>query len=208
MNNATNNSSQQLAKILLTYVQKNTHHFSLDFCQGVAYGCYLDDFEKAEMQKIFEKIINNCFVSAVSLTFKKVTDFQDLFYPKWRENKSVLLYANALAGEVGEVCGVIAHLEGGGTNNRNYRKDMVLHQCVDTYVQIILLLERYGFTAKDFMREFNEILDVELPQRLAEKQKPKHVCCVCGAPADFDNYCQKHHDEIADKNMRNPNGVC
>lgn len=99
--------------------------------------------------------------------WNEIIEFQKKFYPDWL-NKSVLLYATALAGEAGEICGVITHLEGGGTNLRKYTEEMVLHQCVDTYNQLVLLLARYGFTPKQFSDEFDTVMK-ELYERLEEK---------------------------------------
>lgn len=100
--------------------------------------------------------------------WKEIIEYQDKYYPGWMINKPITLYSTALAGEAGEVCGVITHLEGGGTNNRKYTKEMVLHQCVDTYNQMILLLARYGFTPEQFSNEFDSVL-LELYARLEEK---------------------------------------
>lgn len=101
--------------------------------------------------------------------WNEIIEFQNKRYPGWMKNKPTLLYATALAGEAGEVCGVITHLEGGGTNNREYTKEMVLHQCVDTYNQMILLLARYGFTPKQFSNEFDNVLQ-ELYRRMEETE--------------------------------------
>jgi hypothetical protein len=109
-------------------------------------------------------------MTSPSQHWKIITEFQDKFYPNWKTpEKPRLLFATALAGEAGEVCGTITHLDGGGTNNRKYTEDMVLHQCVDTYVQLVLLLAKSGFSATDFEKEFWWVLSVELPRRLAEK---------------------------------------
>ena len=97
----------------------------------------------------------------------EIIEYQNKRYPGWMTEKSVLLFSTALAGEAGEVCGVITHLEGGGTNVREYTREMVLHQCVDTYNQLILLLARYGFTPEQFAAEFDVVLQ-ELYERLEE----------------------------------------
>jgi hypothetical protein len=104
-------------------------------------------------------------------SWKEITAFQDLYYPCWRRNKSKLLFSTALAGEIGEVCDVVSHLEGGGTNTRVYTSFQVLHQCVDSYIQLVLLLARYGFSAEDFEKEFDRVLHEELLERLAKKVK-------------------------------------
>jgi hypothetical protein len=100
--------------------------------------------------------------------FEWIKDFQNRFYPGWMDNKPKLLFSTALAGEVGDVCGVVAHLEGGGTNNRKYTDAVVLHQCVDAYIQLVLLVQRYGFSNDDFTMEFFQVM-AELEDRLKEK---------------------------------------
>ncbi|MBU1140943.1 MAG: hypothetical protein KKG64_00305 [Firmicutes bacterium] len=101
--------------------------------------------------------------------WKWIINFQNKFYPKWRTEKPALLFSTALAGEVGSICGVVTHLEGGGTNQREYSSRMVLHESVDSYIQIILLLAKYGFSAKDFEAEFKRIQE-ELEGRLKKKE--------------------------------------
>jgi hypothetical protein len=101
--------------------------------------------------------------------WQTIAEFQQKFYPTWlSDDKPRLLFSNALAGEVGEVCGVITHLDGGGTNNRKYTERMVLHQCVDSYVQLALLVMKSGFTYSDFEKEFWNVMS-ELYDRLEQK---------------------------------------
>ena len=101
-----------------------------------------------------------------------IIDFQDKFYPGWMENLPRLLYSNALAGEVGELCGVITHLDGGGTNNNKYTDYMILEEAVDTYIQLVLLLARSGFEQIDFevayRAKFEKLRD-RLESRLSQQ---------------------------------------
>jgi len=106
----------------------------------------------------------------------QITDFQDEFYPGWMENLPRLLYSNALAGEVGELCGVITHLDGGGTNNDKYTDDMILEEAVDTYIQLILLLARSGFKQIDFEQAYR-VKFLKLRNRLFERRmRTKRIC--------------------------------
>lgn len=107
--------------------------------------------------------------------WKRIHILQDQFYPNWLEKCPHTLYASGLAGELGEVCSTVTHLEGGGTNLKAYNRGQVLHQCADTYVQMVLLLIHYGFTFKDFQRELKWILDQELPIRLSERNRGKET---------------------------------
>ena len=102
------------------------------------------------------------------LGWKRILDFQYDFYPDWQK-KPRLLFSTALAGEAGEVCGVVTHLDGGGTNNKKYTEQMVLHECVDTYIQLVLLIARSGFSWQEFHDEFDKTMN-ELQGRLVEKR--------------------------------------
>ena len=103
-----------------------------------------------------------------------IIDLQDKFYPGWMENLPRLLYSNALAGEVGELCGVITHLDGGGTNNNKYTDYMILEEAVDAYIQLVLLLARSGFEQVDFevayRAKFEKLRDRLFERRSAQKE--------------------------------------
>ena len=105
------------------------------------------------------------------LGWKEIIEFQDKFYPDWRK-KPRLLFSNALAGECGEVCGVITHLEGGGTNLQEYSNKQVLEECADLYIQLVLLIAMSGFTRGDFENQFWKTM-IELNGRLNKKHKRK-----------------------------------
>ena len=106
---------------------------------------------------------------AYKQSWSKILDFEDQFYPKWRTHKPILLFSTALAGELGELCGTVTHLEGGGTNNSKYTRKMVLEEGVDTYIQLVLLLARYGYNETDFRYAFEEKF-LELLKRLEIKR--------------------------------------
>jgi len=89
-------------------------------------------------------------------TWQEILDIQNKLYPEWRSKKPRLLYSTALAGELGELCGVITHLDGGGTNLQKYTEAMILEEAADTYIQLVLLLEKSGFDIRHF---HNAIVD-------------------------------------------------
>ena len=93
----------------------------------------------------------------MSNLWKRVTDWNDEFFPDWRSRKPIY-YSNALAGECGEVCNSVKHLEGGGTHiqpsSSSYRTQM-LEECIDVYIYMVLLLESQGYTEEDFERAFS-----------------------------------------------------
>ena len=96
-----------------------------------------------------------------------IIDFQGKFYPNWKQ-KARTLFSTALAGEVGEYCGVITHLDGGGTNDNEYTEKMGLEEAVDTYIQLVLLVARSGFTEDDFEDMFLWKMN-KLYERLASR---------------------------------------
>jgi len=100
----------------------------------------------------------------------EIIHLQNRFYPNWRTKISRTLYSTALAGEVGELCGVITHLDGGGTNNLKYSESMILEEAVDSFIQLILLVERSGFSFLDFNNALIEKIMV-LHNRLALREE-------------------------------------
>jgi len=76
-------------------------------------------------------------------------EFNDLFFPAWREADLVYL-SNALAGEVGEVCNDTKHAAGGGTNRTVPSKAHIAEELADVYLYIVVLAERLGFDEEHF----------------------------------------------------------
>ena len=105
----------------------------------------------------------------MTTVWDRILELQDGFYPDWRTKLPRTLFASGLAGETGEVCGTVTHLDGGGTNTKKYSRKQILHQCVDVYVQTVLLLEKSGFSELDFLRELSHVVYSELPSRLKER---------------------------------------
>jgi len=100
--------------------------------------------------------------------WKQIINLQDQFYPDWRKQKPRTLFSTALAGECGEMCGVVTHLDGGGTNTTRYTEEMILEEAADIYIQLVLLLEKSAFTETDFERALISKFAV-LHHRLKEK---------------------------------------
>jgi NTP pyrophosphatase (non-canonical NTP hydrolase) len=93
-----------------------------------------------------------------TITWQEICHIQEQLYPDWRTKKPRLLYSTALAGELGELCGVITHLDGGGTNLQKYTEAMILEEAADTYIQLVLLLERSGFGMTEFLSAVDDKL--------------------------------------------------
>jgi len=109
--------------------------------------------------------------------WRSILNIQEATYPDWRNKKPRLLYSTALAGECGELCGVVTHLEGGGTNLLKYTEKMILEEAADVWIQLVLLLARSGFSKVDFENALSTKLS-ELRKRLEEK-KSKIVQSNC-----------------------------
>jgi NTP pyrophosphatase (non-canonical NTP hydrolase) len=75
----------------------------------------------------------------------EILDFNNEFFPNWRKIDEIF-YSNALAGEVGEVCGVVKARAGGGTNSKG--KDLSAHalmtEMADVFIYLTLLAEKMG----------------------------------------------------------------
>lgn len=90
--------------------------------------------------------------------WQRVLEFNDRYFSGWREI-DILYWPVALAGEVGEICNALKHLVGGGTNRQGdvSYKDVVVEECVDASIYVILLLEALGVTEE----KFNEAIDAK-----------------------------------------------
>jgi len=96
--------------------------------------------------------------------WQSIVGFNDRFFTWWRE-RTLLYWSNALAGEVGEICGKVKRLIGGGTNKYPVTAEDIVEECVDTYIYMVLLCECLGIHEHDFMRIAENKL-VVLAQRM------------------------------------------
>lgn len=102
-----------------------------------------------------------------SVIWDRILEFNDRWFPKWRTTDPIY-YSNALAGEVGEVCGAIKHMIGGGTRKVD-EKTAVLDaakEAVDVVIYLTLLLERLGCRGIDQFERVFEIKMKENEQRM------------------------------------------
>jgi len=100
--------------------------------------------------------------------WKEIVEFNDKYFPDWR-TRELIFCSNAMAGEVGEVCGLIKRLYGGGTNKSKPKpsKGNVAIECIDMFVYMVLLLEMMGVTREDFSKYWDIKHDI-LKRRMVE----------------------------------------
>jgi len=74
--------------------------------------------------------------------WNEIIEFNDKYFPGWRENKEPIFFSNALAGEVGEVCGIIKRFYGGGTQNKPMPTPTeIMEEAVDVFIYLVLFSE-------------------------------------------------------------------
>ena len=88
--------------------------------------------------------------------WKRIIEFNDKYFPGWRKNKELIFFSNAIAGEVGELCGLVKRLYGGGTNKHPpiSQSDLVF-EVVDIMIYCILFLESLGISEDSFQLYFD-----------------------------------------------------
>ena len=84
----------------------------------------------------------------------KIIEFNNKYFPGWDE-REIIFYSNALAGEVGEICNKVKKLYGGGTHREDVTKRDLTEECVDVYVYLILLVESLGYGEAGFNNVFD-----------------------------------------------------
>ena len=81
-----------------------------------------------------------------------ITEFNDNYFTDWKTRHPVF-YTNAIAGEVGEMCGITKKMAGGGTHF-NKTEPKLIEESVDSLIYLVLLLESQGYSPDDFRRAF------------------------------------------------------
>ena len=103
--------------------------------------------------------------------WNEIIKFNDKYFPGWRLNREPIFFSNALAGEVGEVCGVVKRFYGGGTNNRTIPNPTeLIEEAVDVFIYLVLFCECMTCDENEFNRIFSEKIN-ELVKRM-EKPLP------------------------------------
>jgi hypothetical protein len=105
-----------------------------------------------------------------------VVELQDRMHPGWRTGKPRTLFVTGLASEVGGVCDQATHLDGGGSrlpDHEKWSEARLLHDLCDSWVMIVLVAERSGFTERDFQAELSHVLD-ELNDRAGVHVKARN----------------------------------
>ena len=81
------------------------------------------------------------------------------------------LFTTGLASEVGGVCDQVTHLDGGGSqlpDPKKWNEHKVLHDLVDSWVMLVLVAEKSGFTEAEFLAEW-EFVKRELTDRVVDR---------------------------------------
>jgi NTP pyrophosphatase (non-canonical NTP hydrolase) len=107
----------------------------------------------------------------------KLNQFQIKYFPGWRATSEVY-YSNALAGECGEVCNMVKHRAGGGTNKNNPSDYKLLRELADVFIYLFLLVEYHGHDITSFIR----VLDEKIDDNAARMEKILAEGCPRGYP--------------------------
>lgn len=125
--------------------------------------------------------------------------FNDAYFPGWMTNP-LISYSNALASEVGEICGITKHWAGGGTNNKDVSWGDLKKELADLWIYLAVFVQALGITE----REFYEVVKakvLENTKRMDDNEKARdagdvkpgpverpqetwHITCVCGKVLD------------------------
>ena len=92
--------------------------------------------------------------------WKAVLEIQEKRHPGWKSNMPRTMLTTGLASEVGGICDQVTHLDGGGSrlpDPKKWNENKILHDSVDTWVMLVLLAEKSGFTEAQFWSEFEKV---------------------------------------------------
>jgi len=86
----------------------------------------------------------------------QIIEFNDEYFPGWRDNRELIFFSNALAGEVGEICNKVKKRYGGGTNKNTPSQTDMIFEAVDVYIYLVLFLEAFEVDENIFASVFAE----------------------------------------------------
>lgn len=98
-----------------------------------------------------------------------IVEFNNEYFPNWRRTPEIFL-SNALAGEAGELCNVIKHRAGGGTNRRYEPRSRIAEELVDVLIYLVLMAETHEYDFNEFEKAVRAKLE-ENAKRLEEPEK-------------------------------------
>ena len=76
--------------------------------------------------------------------WREICLFNDKYFPNWRRVDEIY-YTNALAGEVGELCGMVKKRVGGGTSNKAIPTIIdMMEEIADIMIYLSLMVEKLG----------------------------------------------------------------
>jgi len=99
-----------------------------------------------------------------------VIALQDKRHPNWREEMPRTMLTTGLASEVGSLCDQVTHLDGGGSrlpDPEKWNEKKILHDILDSWVMLVLIADKSGFTEADFWGEWMRVKE-ELLKRAEE----------------------------------------
>jgi len=89
-----------------------------------------------------------------------VVTLQDQRHPGWRETMPRTMLTTGLMSEAGGICDQVTHLDGGGSrlpDPEKWNEQKLLHDLVDTWVMLVLIAEKSGFSEEDFWAEWKTV---------------------------------------------------
>jgi len=103
--------------------------------------------------------------------WQQIVKFNDKYFPDWRE-RELILYSNALAGEVGELCNNVTKMYGGGT--KKLSNELLTFnsriEAVDVFIQLVLFLGAQGLDWEHFESYFDMKM-AKLRERMESRKK-------------------------------------
>jgi hypothetical protein len=111
-------------------------------------------------------------LKSITIQWDRILELQDEMHPGWRNGKPRTLYTTGLTSEVGEICDVVTHMDGGGSqvlDPKRWNNLKLLNGIMDTIVMLVLVAEKSDLTAADLDKEWH-IVESELIDRIQQRK--------------------------------------
>ena len=107
--------------------------------------------------------------------WEQIIEFNNEYFPGWRNNQELIFFSNALAGEVGEICNKVKKLYGGGTNKNTPSQTDMIFEAVDVYIYLVLFLEAYEVDEHIFASVFAEKMRINKERMIRNSMSTAEV---------------------------------
>lgn len=105
----------------------------------------------------------------------QIIEFNDEYFLGWRDNRDLIFFSNALAGEVGEICNLVKKAYQGGTNSKKVLLEDLAIEAIDVFIYLVLYCEAIGVNEQAFSLWFEKKMKINAERMESRRSTVKET---------------------------------